>query len=140
MRSEASASVEREGPTEPADGRKSPREPFLCVQMIGVAEKADLPSADSFHEITCENVSRGGIAFYLDHVPEFDQCVIALGRPPELTYLLARVAHVDPVYRVGCQFLRKLTVNPATGQLLDLDTPDQLAGLDQADESSDRPT
>lgn len=102
-----------------ADLRKSPRNPFLCTQMLGAVDEDHLPAVDELEQITCENVSCGGIAFYREGLPDFSECVIALGRPPELTYILARVAHIDPVFRVGCQFLRKLAVDPATGRLVD---------------------
>jgi hypothetical protein len=104
-------------PQSATEMRQNARHPFRYVQMMGTVNGDSLPSEEEFREVVCEDLSGGGMAMFLNHPPDFESCVIALGKPPNATYLLARVAHVQPVFRIGCQFLRRLGPDPITGEL-----------------------
>lgn len=93
------------------DLRTSPRHEFRYLQLVASAADGNMPSADDFRTVPCEDVSGSGIAFFLDEEPEAMEYVVALGTPQDRTYVCARVVHVRQVadqgrvrYRVGCQF------------------------------------
>ena len=46
--------------------------------MVGLGK----PSEKDFIEVDCCDISASGIAFYLDHAPEFTRWSSPLGRPP----------------------------------------------------------
>jgi len=71
----------------------------------------DLPDSDAFREIMCRDISKGGIAFYLDERPDFELVVLDLGRGGAARLFTAKVMHVrhaevdgEEKYLVGCQF------------------------------------
>jgi hypothetical protein len=100
------------------DLRRGVRQPFRCIQQLGRVDGDRLPTLDEFQEVCCDNLSAGGVAMILEQASDFDTCVVALGEGPHATYFLARVCHVEPVYRVGCQFVRRLQVDQRTGRLV----------------------
>lgn len=100
----------------PAEMRSSVRHPYLHHIQVARLDNGDPPpAADEFQEVLCEDLSTGGAAVFLKDRPDSEMFIVGLGEPPNRTYLLARVAHVEPVFRVGCQFLRRLQVDPTTG-------------------------
>jgi len=91
--------------------RSSPRQSYQYQQLIAPVYGGSIPSRKSFFEVTCEDISAGGIAFLLDQRPDFKDLVVALGQDSGVKYLSARVARVvekqrdgKTTYMVGCQF------------------------------------
>ncbi len=105
--------------------RGRPRQAYRYGQLIAPIHGSLLPMKQEFFEVVCENISAGGILFYLAATPEFKDLVVALGKPPFPMYIAARVAWVmekmsdgKPVYQVGCRFIGRVPVDaielPAT--------------------------
>lgn len=99
------------------DKRTSPRRRYKYRQSIAPMYGGVIPPRRKFFEVICEDISGGGISFYLDQAPDFDQLVVALGRPPLLTYFTAEVVRtiervIDgyQVYLVGCRFMGRVHV------------------------------
>lgn len=76
-----------------------------------------MPSADKFRPIRCKDISAGGIAVILDNPPDFEHLVFALGLPPAVKHLTARVVRTQTIerngrtrYIVGCQFVHRVNV------------------------------
>ena len=94
-----------------AEARTSTRRTFHYKQLIAPMYGGSMPSRNKFFQVTCENISAGGFAFYLEHAPEFEYLVVALGQVPSLTYFSARVVRVmkkevngRELHLVGCRF------------------------------------
>jgi PAS domain S-box-containing protein len=94
--------------------RSSPRREFRYRQHIAPMHDERLPPQDRFFEVVCEDISAGGIAFYMECPPTFKNLVVALGKHPHLSYLVAEVVRVQQktirgqkVCLVGCQFTGK---------------------------------
>lgn len=98
------------------DLRSNPRRGFEYCQGIAPIVNGAKPTAEDFFQVHCRDISPGGISFYLKDSPDFEDLVVALGKPPELMHVAARVAHVGQVerdgpkeYLVGCQFTEKIS-------------------------------
>jgi hypothetical protein len=70
-----------------------------------------MPLSKDFFEVRCANISSGGMAFYLDAPPHFDNLVVALGAAPNVAHFTACVVRVEETtldgkaaYLVGCRF------------------------------------
>ena len=70
-----------------------------------------MPTADDFFEVQCLDLSTGGISFFLTDQPQFEDVVVALGKPPQLLHFTASVCRVvetdvgqQPGYMIGCEF------------------------------------
>jgi hypothetical protein len=85
--------------------------------MLSPVKGDCLPGLHEFREVLCEDLSAGGVAMLLPHPPDFETCVVAIGKAPHVNYFLARVAHAEHVFRIGCQFLSRLDLDPTTGDL-----------------------
>ena len=95
--------------------RSSPRNPYPYRQKIASMRSDQMPSEEDFFEVDCCDLSGGGMSFCLDDRPEFEDLVVALGRPPLVMHFSARVVHVAPVdrecgtvCRVGCRFQQRV--------------------------------
>jgi PAS domain S-box-containing protein len=66
--------------------RSSPRRAYQYRQLIAPLCGEAMPGREEFQEVVCEDISAGGISFYLPTAPEFTNLVVALGKPPMLTY------------------------------------------------------
>jgi PAS domain S-box-containing protein len=95
--------------------RSSPRRQFKYHQLIAPVYGQELPSPKKFFVVACEDISAGGIAFYLDCVPDFHKVVVALGKPPTLAYFRADVVRYSKkqigdktMYLVGCRFTTRI--------------------------------
>ncbi len=93
------------------DNRQTPRFPFRAVQYLAEIVGGQLPNPDAFERVQCVDISRSGFAFCRMTLPGSDELVIALGEPPDITYLRARVVQWRTVvrqgqelFRIGCQF------------------------------------
>jgi hypothetical protein len=91
--------------------RTSPRRAYPFVQKIAPWSGDAPPSPKQFFRVQCKDIAEGGIAFFMERLPDFENLVMALGHPPKLTYITARVVRVAGVqhngrhqYLVGCRF------------------------------------
>ena len=87
------------------------RRAYRYQQRIAPVIDGVMPKPDQFFEVQCNDISAGGISFFLDSAPDFDSLVVALGKAPAMSYFTARVARVagvdhdgPKVYLVGCRF------------------------------------
>jgi len=94
------------------EGRVSPRHDFPYRQQIAPLSDATRPTWGDFFEVRCSDISAGGISILCDEPPWFNDLVVALGRPPSVTHLAAKVVHVREevrdarvIYQVGCRFV-----------------------------------
>ena len=101
--------------TQGRDHRASPRLPYACRQKVYPIVANQLPSPDCLYEVQCSDISCGGISFLLTEKPTFSDWVVALGRPPAVTYFTAKTAHVRQihwegrtVYKVGCRLVDRV--------------------------------
>lgn len=97
--------------------RLLPRYTFGLEQQIAEIQDGALPSPDAFESVRCVDISRGGFAFYRKTLPASGEIVIALGEPPDLTYLTARIVQSATIdryghtfFRIGCQFNDRVEV------------------------------
>jgi len=97
--------------------RSSPRQRFAWEQRIAPVRHGRLPGPDSLVSVPCHDLSNSGISFFWHGPPDFTELVAALGTPPKLTFLLARVMWfaprvVDdrPMFLVGCRFTRRVVL------------------------------
>lgn len=91
--------------------RSSPRRGFRYRQAIAPIYAGAMPSPGKFFEVVCEDLSAGGIAFYMEEPPDFEDLVVALGRAPAVNHFTARVVRVldrqfegRTMQLVGCRF------------------------------------
>jgi PAS domain S-box-containing protein len=121
---EESGRADREEPPQPfeqlgsprgVEMRSSPRRVFQHQQWIGPMIGTRLPQRDDFFEVVCEDISAGGISFLMDQPPRFQRMIVALGKPPALTYFTASVARVvektidgQKRHLVGCRFTGRI--------------------------------
>ncbi len=105
-----------------AERRKSPRRAYRVRQWIAPATAGRTPGPKDFREVDFFDLSSSGCSFYLDHPPDFKALVVALGRPPLLTYFSANVVRVAPVTDemrasrrlVGCEFSARVYLPSAS--------------------------
>lgn len=97
--------------------RRSPRRTFQYRQWIAPVKAHRLPRPSDFFDVQCNDISAGGISFVLDHPPDFEELIVALGQPTKRTYFVARVVRIQirqevcgPSYLVGCQFTGRVTL------------------------------
>jgi len=94
-----------------AQRRGQPRRAYPYRQKIAPIIGGQLPAKDEFKELQCRDIGAGGFSFYSNSPPESDELVVALGSPPQLTYLTAEIAHLERVsqdgkkmYLIGCAY------------------------------------
>ena len=97
------------------DMRSSPRKKYQCRQRIGPMHGGLMPTMDEFFNVDCNDLSMGGISFYLKRPPGCEQFAVVLGQKPNVTILTAKVVSSRPVkhnnqqmYLVGCQFIDRM--------------------------------
>ncbi|MDZ7619253.1 MAG: PAS domain S-box protein [Patescibacteria group bacterium] len=95
--------------------RSSPRRTYQYRQLIAPLIGDQLPPRNRFFEVVCEDISAGGIAFYLDTPPDFKRVVVGLGQSPQLTFFTATIARVAEKevdgrrqFLVGCRFTGRI--------------------------------
>lgn len=91
--------------------RRRQRRAFPYCQSIAPVLNGSLPKKEAFRHVECHNITAGGFAYLSEKLPESNQVVIALGSPPQLTYLIAQVVHTTPtthngkpMYLIGCSY------------------------------------
>ncbi len=95
--------------------RSSPRKKYHCIQQIAPMYNRYLPSADTYFKVECNDISQGGISFYLRRPPGCERFAIVLGQKSMPTVLIGQVVYSREVqhkgnrmYLVGCQFIDRL--------------------------------
>jgi hypothetical protein len=95
--------------------RSSPRKNYRFNQRIAPMHGGLLPRTDEYFNVECNDISKGGVSFYLKRPPGCEQFAIMLGQKPMVTILVARVVYSREVdhdghqmYLVGCQFIDRL--------------------------------
>jgi hypothetical protein len=91
-----------------SESRRSRREPYPRRQLIAPGVGLRRPRLEEFREERCFDLSASGFSFLAAHPPDYRTLVVALGNPPDLTYLSAEVAHVTPLSLVGCRFTGRI--------------------------------
>lgn len=102
----------------PIDRRGQPRRPFPTNQFIAPYLNGKLPTREMFQQVLCHDISSGGFSFHLPQPPAFDSIIVALGMPPNVTYLSGRVVHTSAsspngqsMFLVGCRFVGRVELN-----------------------------
>lgn len=96
------------------DRRGWSRKEFETTQWLAPFEPGRPIRREAFREVLCRDISAGGFSFLLDEAPNFSEVIVALGTPPNVTYVRARVMHVgernrtNGTYLVGCRFAERL--------------------------------
>lgn len=95
--------------------RSSPRRFYQYRQLIAPLIGDRLPARNRFFEVICEDISAGGISFYLDTPPDFKRVVVGLGQPPRLSLFTAEIVRVAQneidgrrQFLVGCRFTGRI--------------------------------
>jgi hypothetical protein len=99
------------------DMRSSPRKRYQYNQRIAPLHGDFLPQPDDYFNVECNDISQGGISFFLKRPPGCERFAIVLGQKPTITTLIGRVVYSREVkhrdermYLVGCQFTGRLEV------------------------------
>jgi len=118
------------------DNRSSSRQTFGVEQQIARLVHGVLPTPDAFHSVRCADISPAGFAFYQATRPDFEELVVALGLPPDLVYMTARVVHTELIelcghlaFRVGCRFTGQLQLSEKSQAFVRQDNVDSAFGL-----------
>jgi hypothetical protein len=94
-----------------AERRRWKRRAFSAVQFMAPYDGTHLPTKAAFRQVQCNDLSPAGISFLLPSRPESKYVVVALGKPPRVSYTTAQVIYCRRKARgflVGCKFLAKV--------------------------------
>jgi len=98
-----------------SERRRRARLSYPYSQRIAPIVDGRLPGDDEFTEIQCNDIAPGGFSFIAPKPPQSEMLVVALGTPPNLSYLTAQVAHITRiqregrhVYLVGCSYIGRI--------------------------------
>jgi len=142
-----SGATDHASSTQLADILTGARVPFRVAQEIAPMRGDRLPRRSDFFPVMCHDLSIGGVSFLLEYRPDFDSVLFAIGNPPTVNYMEARVVHctdvtvhasglsrrvanedsvagnsdepAEPMVLVGCQFVRCLPADQIVGLLRD---------------------
>jgi hypothetical protein len=99
----------------PTDCRQEIRHCCRVTHLIAPYDNGRLPTRDQFQAYEGRDISSKGFSFAATSPPSFSSLVVAIGQPPKLTYLTARVANVAEAHengrryhRIGCAFTGRL--------------------------------
>lgn len=91
------------------------RRSYPTVQMVAPYIEGRLPRREMFRQVTCYDLSTGGMAYYAKSPPATDRIVVALASENDTLYLTAAVCHSRVVsdvghgrFLVGCRFLGRV--------------------------------
>jgi PAS domain S-box-containing protein len=97
--------------------RSSPRRAYPYRQLVAAQKPGVSPDRLAFEEVQFHDISAGGVSFRMTARPMFDTVVLALGVPPNVHYISAKIVNVSDfhedgrtAYHVGCRFLERLHV------------------------------
>jgi len=92
--------------------RRSPRRSYPYHQAIAPILNGKLPDRADFLHVPCKDIAAGGFSYLSPTPPLSDELIVALGTPPQLTYIAAQVMHVTRLkghgkhrYLVGCAYI-----------------------------------
>ena len=92
--------------------RKSARWVYGGRQLVADYDGENLPVSTDFHWVTVQDISTGGASFISSRKPAKKHLVVVLGQGPvciaRVTRAHCRTRVPEPIYEVGCEFLRKL--------------------------------
>lgn len=101
--------------------RRHPRRSFPYKQRIAPVVDGKLPDRRAFIDVQCKDIAASGFSFLSPTPPASDTVVVALGIPPKVTYLIARVIHVTRVdhdeqrkFVIGCNYVGRAVYDQAT--------------------------
>jgi diguanylate cyclase (GGDEF)-like protein len=87
------------------------RRPFRTQQLVAPYIDGRMPSPTMFRTVQCFDISSSGFSYLLDEPAAHQALIVALGVPPDITYLTARVEHSTmkqehptPLFLIGCRF------------------------------------
>lgn len=107
-----------------ADRRAARRHAFECEQAIARYQGSVVPSYSAFRTVRCRDLSATGCCFVTDEPLDFTNLTVALGVPPNLKYVAAKVTHVVPIqddgalrFRVGCRFLQRVSKESTNNEM-----------------------
>jgi hypothetical protein len=73
------------------------------------------PRVDEYFNVECNDISRGGVSFFLKRPPGCEKFAIVLGQKPMITIMVAKVVNIKEVthndqhqYLVGCKFISQI--------------------------------
>lgn len=99
-----------------AERRWRRRHLYNRVQYIAYQTPDGDVLATSFQAVQCHDLSNGGLSFFAAEMPPSNFLCVALGTPPQLTYLRAEVRYIKRLsasrFHIGCKFLNR--VDPPT--------------------------
>ncbi|MGC3965813.1 MAG: hypothetical protein QM775_00110 [Pirellulales bacterium] len=88
------------------------RQPFACRQWIAPLADGAYPSASSYQEVACRDISTGGFSYVSLTIPNTEKISVRLGKGDGWMYLTAGVVHCRPIdtpeghaFLIGCKFL-----------------------------------
>ena len=97
------------------DMRATPRSKYKYSQRIAPLHSKILPRVDDYLEVECNDISCGGISFFLRRPPGCEHFAVALGQKSMTTLLIAQVVYIKEVnhnnqqmYLVGCKFVDRI--------------------------------
>jgi len=142
-----SESIDHSSSNQLTDILMGARVPFHVAQGIGPVLGDRLPRLSEFFPVMCHDLSIGGVSFLLQNRPDFESVLFAIGNPPTVNYMEARVVHctdvmvhasglcrrvgnedtmagdsddpAEPMVLVGCQFVRCLPADQIASLLGD---------------------
>lgn len=95
--------------------RNHARRPFPTHQYVAPFLDNTLPALTEFYQVQCHDISPTGFSYLLAKPAEHQSIVVALGSPPNVTYLTARVMHSTmthsgnkPMFLIGCRFTGRI--------------------------------
>ena len=95
--------------------RNHARRPFPTHQFVAPYLDGKLPALTEFFQVQCHDISPTGFSYLLAKPAEQQSIVVALGSPPNVTYLTARVMHSTmthsgnmPMFLIGCRFTGRI--------------------------------
>ena len=105
--------------TREPERRRDPRWAYAVTQLVAFHDEFQQPTRDMLQAVGCNDISLGGISFFLPHPPKHEHCTLILGRPPALIVVRAarrpfpRVDDSALQWKIGCEFVEKLDGFPA---------------------------
>jgi hypothetical protein len=91
-----------------ADILTGARVPFRVAQQIAPLLGDRLPRLSDFFPVMCHDLSIGGVSFLLENRPDFKSVVFAIGNPPTVNYMEARVVHCTEVLVDASRLFKRL--------------------------------
>jgi hypothetical protein len=91
-----------------SERRRERRLRFVSTQRVALRRAPGIPDESEFIEIQCHDLTRKGFSFFLPSEPSLRFLVVALGIPPNVIYISARITHTEPVLVYDSGVLERL--------------------------------